>query len=624
MFNRWIESLRAGLDRWQSKRGVSKRRRPGGKQSLKFVAAEHLEVRQLLSNINIVFDYTYDTNGFFNTAAKQALLTQAASAFTSHFSDNLAAITPSGTNTWTATFINPSTGASQSISNLSIANGTIIIYVGGRANSGSVVSGGFGGWSGSGDNAWLDTLQARGQSGALLVTPTDFGPWGGFITFDTGTNWFFGSTTAGITAKQVDFVTAATMEIAQVLGFGSAPSFFAQSSGGKFTGATAAAVSDQGINPTLASDGSHWAQGTTSYGVSTLIEPTLPTGIRLGMTGLDYAAMRDVGWTLNPVSVNGSTVDVFGTAGNDAITIAAGTSYTVTINGTAYTFNPAGITAINVHGLAGNDTISAATSAIIVNTYGDGGNDTLTAGLASDKLYGGAGDDTLNAGPGTNTLYGGFGNDHYVFAAASAATTTTVVELTGQGTDTLDFSAITVAVTANLTSDTSLAKYTNETVKTGATGEAAFFENVIGGTGGNTLTGNAANNVLISRGGTTTITAGSARSILVGGSGAATLTTSGSVDDLLIGGSTDFDTNVPALLAIMNEWKRTDKTYSQRVSDLRGTTTGGLNGSYDLNSTTVHLHSGGTDTLTGNKGSDWFWAASSDVIKNKVNAEIVN
>lgn len=95
-----------------------------------------------------------------------------------------------------------------------------------------------------------------------------------------------------------------------------------------------------------------------------------------------------------------------------------------------------------------------------------------------------------------------------------------------------------------------------------------------------------------------------ARDILIGGSGGDNLTGNGG-DDLLIAGTTVHETNVRALCDIMSEWVRTDKTYSQRVSNLLNG--GGLNGATKLNATTVFDDAIG-DNLTGGTGTDWFFA----------------
>lgn len=76
-------------------------------------------------------------------------------------------------------------------------------------------------------------------------------------------------------------------------------------------------------------------------------------------------------------------------------------------------------------------------------------------------------------------------------------------------------------------------------------------------------------------------------------------------DDLLIAGTTAHDANLLALCDITAEWLRTDKTYSQRVSNL--VNGGGLNGATKLNATTVFDDAVG-DNLSGNARTDWFFA----------------
>ena len=68
-----------------------------------------------LANIDIQFDYTYDTNGFFSDVSHQSTLNAAANLFESRFSDQLTAITSSGPNSFNTAFFNPSnpSGASE-------------------------------------------------------------------------------------------------------------------------------------------------------------------------------------------------------------------------------------------------------------------------------------------------------------------------------------------------------------------------------------------------------------------------------------------------------------------------------------------------------------------------------
>jgi hypothetical protein len=254
--------------------------------------------------LDIQFDYTYDTGNFFvGHADRQALLDAAAAVFESHLADNLTTISPSGSNTWTADFDNPSTGTAVSLSNLSIAQGVIKIYVGARQLGTTTLGiGGPGGYGASGSQAWLNTLSARGQSGALAATPTDFGPWGGAITFDSDASWYFG--TGSLSGKD-DFLSVATHEMGHLMGLGTADSWVALVSGSTFTGAHATAAHG-GIQAGLSGDLGHWADGTMStvFGTATAqeaaMDPSLTVGTKKLFTTLDFAGLQDIGWTMVP------------------------------------------------------------------------------------------------------------------------------------------------------------------------------------------------------------------------------------------------------------------------------------------------------------------------------------
>jgi len=82
----------------------------------------------------------------------------------------------------------------------------------------------------------------------------------------------------------------------------------------------------------------------------------------------------------------------------------------------------------------------------------------------------------------------------------------------------------------------------------------------------------------------------------VGGGGPATLR-AGTGTDILIGGSTIYDNNLPALLALMSAWGRTDIDYQQRVQDLFGPT-----GGYSLNAQTVVRDAAVTQLMGANSG----------------------
>ena len=152
-----------------------------------------------------------------------------------------------------------------------------------------------------------------------------------------------------------------------------------------------------------------------------------------------------------------------------------------------------------------------------------GGNDIIHAGGGNDAILYTVGDgvDTIDGGTGTDTLFvsGTAGNDtiHAVVNGSGVISSIegmspTGVELfkvdAGSGTDTLDYTGTTSAVTVNLAAGT-------------ATGFAsvAGFENVTGGTGNDSLTGNASANTLTGGAGNDTLNGGAGADTMVGGIG---------------------------------------------------------------------------------------------------------
>jgi hypothetical protein len=261
------------------------------------LSLEGLEAREVPA-VAIQIDFTFDTNGFFSDPTRRAILQQAASDIGAHLDANLPALVSGGGNTWTARFFNPATGAEVQVPNLSVAANTIVLFAGGRDLNGSEAGvGGYGGYSASGSQAWYDSI--RGRAG--------FGLWGGALSFDTvGTNWFFGSTTAGIGATQLDFYSTAAHEITHALGIGTSPQWNSLTAGGTFVGPTAQAV--YGGPVPLGPDGDHWAEGIQIDGRDVSMDPYATLGERVTLSSLDYAALKDIGWTVTDVpGVPGST-----------------------------------------------------------------------------------------------------------------------------------------------------------------------------------------------------------------------------------------------------------------------------------------------------------------------------
>ncbi len=244
------------------------------------------------------FDYTYDTSGFFNPPERRQILQAAADIVISKFADQLAAITPSGTNTWRARFFAPNTGALVEVNNLNVAANELVIYVGARDLPGSEVgAGGAGGLASSGTPAWLNAVKGRGQAGVLTNPRTDFAPWGGSIAVDPNVNWHFGPTTEGLDSNEYDFLSAISHEMMHVMGFGQVESPWPRlAAGGVFSGPNAIAANG-GVAVPLDGDGLHWREGIVSVGQEALMDPSLNgTGIRKLPTPLDIASLVDLGW----------------------------------------------------------------------------------------------------------------------------------------------------------------------------------------------------------------------------------------------------------------------------------------------------------------------------------------
>ncbi len=90
-----------------------------------------------------------------------------------------------------------------------------------------------------------------------------------------------------------------------------------------------------------------------------------------------------------------------------------------------------------------------------------------------------------------------------------------------------------------------------------------------GGAGADRLKGGAGNDILLGDAGNDLLVGGAARDLLIGGVGSDCIYGDWH-DDILIAGQTHWDANDIALLAIMDEWTRTDLDYVARVDNLRG------------------------------------------------------
>ncbi|MFM2216931.1 MAG: Calcium-dependent protease precursor [Planctomycetota bacterium] len=182
---------------------------------------------------------------------------------------------------------------------------------------------------------------------------------------------------------------------------------------------------------------------------------------------------------------------------------------------------------------------------------------------------------------------------------------------TGTGFNSLSYSQWTTGVSVNL----SVATAANATAISGI---LSNLQMVTGGLGNDTLIGQATRStILIGLDGNDTLTGGSQRDLLLGGLGIDTLT-GASGDDLLVSGTTSYDRNREALIAINSEWIST-RSFALRTANIWGNGTGTRsNGEFRLNSnpsdsiTDTVFADTDVDSLTGGLNQDWFFASLDD------------
>ncbi|MDP2867766.1 PEP-CTERM sorting domain-containing protein [Methyloversatilis sp.] len=273
------------------------------------------------SALQIEFDYTYDTRGFFTdltTGAprvdRRALLDLAAAHY-SGFADTLSAIMPAEGDQWSVSFLHPSLGGpGVTLNNVAIEADTLRIYVGGSPSAPGVL-----GFAGTGANlqatgsaAFVNAVMTRGQLNTTGPDASDYATWGGYIWFNASNDWYFGADASGLSPGSPDFLTTATHEIGHILGFGEADSWLAQidASTGLFIGVASVAAYGGGVP--VDRYGSHWAEGTISVrdGLpqETMMDPSTPFGERQLPTALDYAGFADMGWQVSTVPEPGAAL----------------------------------------------------------------------------------------------------------------------------------------------------------------------------------------------------------------------------------------------------------------------------------------------------------------------------
>jgi hypothetical protein len=211
------------------------------------------------------------------------------------------------------------------------------------------------------------------------------------------------------------------------------------------------------------------------------------------------------------------------------------------------------------------------------------------------------------------SLTGGADVDAFVIGAGAKVTG---MVTGGGGSDWLDYSAYQTPVAVNVVTGKA----------TGIGGGISNIQNVHGGQGGNTLTGNAQGNILIGGAGADVIRGGASRSILIGDGGPDVIN-GGPGDAILIGGTTDYDSsslkNDLALESILAEWQSQSTSYQNRITHIL-TGNGGLNGSHRLAGQVTVFDDHSPNMLTGGLGQNWFFEGAQDKIFKLKSGERVN
>ena len=175
-------------------------------------------------------------------------------------------------------------------------------------------------------------------------------------------------------------------------------------------------------------------------------------------------------------------------------------------------------------GMGGTDTASyaAATAGVTVSLGIAGAQNTVGAGIDAlisiENLTGSAFADTLTGNTGANTLSGGAGNDTLIATVDNVRDTLNG----GADTDTANYAAYAANLTVNL--GAALPIIVTGSGSTGANSDVLVdIENFTGGSGNDTITGNAVANILIGGAGADTINGGAGDDTIVGGTGNDTL-----------------------------------------------------------------------------------------------------
>ncbi len=221
----------------------------------------------------------------------------------------------------------------------------------------------------------------------------------------------------------------------------------------------------------------------------------------------------------NTLSAVANIERIIGGSGDNTFIFENGAVFTGTIDG-----GTGGMNTLDYAAWTTSVTVDLA-GGLATGTSGVSNIRNVRGGSAADVLKGDGQANVLTGGGGNDVLTGRAGDDTYRITDGGG--TDTIVEVTGEGSDTLDYSLYTSAVVVNLGAGTAT-----------ATAGVASIENVTGGAGNDVIIGDDNPNVLYGGAGNDTITGGAGADVLGGGTGANTLTGGTEDDTYMLAGGT--------------------------------------------------------------------------------------
>jgi serralysin len=260
----------------------------------------------------------------------------------------------------------------------------------------------------------------------------------------------------------------------------------------------------------------------------------------------------------------------------------------------------------NIGGDAGN--VSIALGVIIENAMGGTGNDTLVGNADNNQLLGQNGDDILDGGLGADILTGGNGNDAYVVDQVGDV----VVESAGQGNDL-------VVARASYTLAAGVSIETMNTVN----GSATTAINLTGNELGQSIYGNAGDNILTGMGGSDYLVGGLGNDRFFVDESDFISELLGQGDDWIFVPGTyilregnEIETLAAANQASLDAVNLTGNEYGQSLYGSEGVNSmhGGAGNDYlvGLGSNDFLIGGGGSDNLAGGAGNDIYYVDTGD------------